>query len=373
MDSTGFVERVFGGLRDFRRDHLKIHRLDEILFLCLCAMTSRCDSFTEIQEFGVHRLDWLRKYSAYENGIASHDTIRRVMQHIRPEVMSEALHLIVSELKTPLAEREVVSIDGKCLRGVGSDVYMVNVWSNGQGLCLSHKRVDEKHNETVAISELLDLLELTGAIITVDALNTQKDLAARIIGEGADYLMALKQNHPTFHSDVQQIFDQYDAGNPHRVEVDQHDWLEKNRGRVEQRNCLATDCFNLWGEQTQSGQWASLCSIARVEASRTIKGVTTIEKRYYLSSLPPDAELINRCARAHWGVENSLHWTLDITFDEDRSYVRADHAPENLATIRLMALNLIKARKPEKISGKVARLRATLSNDFLETVIFGIT
>ena len=335
-------------------------------------MTSRCETFTEIQEFGRIRLEWLRKFSPYQNGIPSHDTIRRVLQLLKPEVLHEALSLIINELRQNLLERDVISIDGKCLRGVGADVYMVNVWSSGQGLCLAHKRVDEKHNETVAIPELLDMVDLSGSVVTVDALNTQKAIATRIIEEGADYVMALKSNHPTFHEEVKAVFDQIDQGNPHAVALDEHLSLEKQHGRVEQRHCLATSCFNLWGEHTQSSQWTGIQSVARVEAQRTVKGQTTVEHRYYLSSLAPDAKQLNECARAHWGVENKLHWTLDVTFEEDRSYVRADHAPENLATIRLMALNLLKTRKPEKLSGKVARLRATMSTDFLEEVILGM-
>lgn len=198
MESHAFVSKVFGGLKDFRRDHQKFHRLDEVLFLVLCAMTSRCETFTEIQEFGHHRLDWFRKYSPYENGIPSHDTIRRVLQHLNPETLKEALVLIVNEIRKNAVVGEVISIDGKCLRGVGSDFYMVNVYASGSGLCLMHKRVEEKHNETVAIPDLLDAIDVCGAIVTVDALNTQKDIATRIIKEEADYLMALKSNHPTF-------------------------------------------------------------------------------------------------------------------------------------------------------------------------------
>jgi predicted transposase YbfD/YdcC len=271
----------------------------------------------------------------------------------------------------------VVAIDGKALRHAldqGASIpYIVSAWASENGLVLGQVKVDDKSNEITAIPELLRMLELKGCIVTIDAMGCQKEIAAQIVDKGAHYVLALKGNHPTAHQEMVDFF--ADAVPPCATEpaksvppntMDFFQTLEKDHGRIETRRYWqSTDVH--WFEDKK--QWKQLRSVGMVESIRCVKGKNSIERRYYFSSLPLDAKTFAKAARGHWGVENPLHWTLDVTFGEDRSRARTKNAAQNLATLRRIALNLCKKNQRKKVSLRQKRILAALDPTFLEELL----
>lgn len=365
------IEEIFSQVPDWRVDRCKVHRLVDILFLSLSAMISGAEAFTEIEEFGRERLAWLSKYVELAHGIPSHDTIRRIFMEMDPSAFHQCFSSFVSWLYEP-GEGELIALDGKQLRGMKSvetgkyGFYLVSAWASSQGLCLAQEKVAEKSNEIKALPEVLRMLDLKGMVVSIDAMGTQRDIAAQIIDQEGDYILSLKENQGTLYEEVVAFFEEEASSDYAFVHTDQDDAWDKGHGRIERRH--ATVAYDVETLRNFS-KWKGLRSMIRIQAQRSLHGKTSQETRYYISSLAIEAKAINQYIRSHWAIENSLHWILDMIFHEDQSRIRTDHAPQNMAMLRKIALNLIKSNKG-RYSVKAIRLKAAWNTTVLEQILF---
>lgn len=368
----------FKDMPDPRMERTRRHKLIDILVIGLCSALTGGEGFSDMHSFGKARFDWLKSFLELPNGIPCRDTFNRVFSAIAPHPFLECFTQWVEGICPNLGE-EVVAIDGKALRRAFNEgesmPYIVSAWASSAGLVLGQVKVDEKSNEITAVPELLRALKLKGAIVTLDAMGCQKEIAADIIGQGADYVLALKGNHATVHEEVRAFFD--DAVTPCATEcaptaehakMDFHQTTGKGHGRVETRRYWQSTDIG-WFED--KGLWKDLQSFGMVECIRKAGGKTTIERRFFLSSLPLDAQRFGNAVRGHWGVENSLHWSLDVTFREDDSRARTKNAAQNVATLRRIAINLIKKDRSQKCSIRTKRYLAAIDPAFL-THLLGI-
>lgn len=334
----------FKQLRDPRIDRTKAHSLHDILIIAVLAMLCGADSFTDMEDFGHAKDDWLRTFLELPNGIPSHDTFNRVFAALDPQQFMECFMRWTQSLRQAV-EEEVVAMDGKSLR---------RSRDKGRGpihLVLGQRKVDDKSNEITAIPELLRALELSGCIVTIDAMGCQKKIAKEIHEADADYVLALKSNHAVLHQEVKDFLDDALARDFAQVPHQHHQVVEKDHGRLETRRYWVTDQIDWMADRDQ---WENLHSIGLVEATRQLGEQTSTERRYDLSSLPADASRFARAVRTHWGIENNLHWTLDVALQEDQCRVRRGDAAQNLAALRAMTLNLLKrdTQKKRGIRGK---------------------
>ena len=340
--------------------------LEEILLVALVGTLCRMDDWDEIVYFAEEQRDWFRRFLPFENGIASAKTFRTVFRALDHKAFSETFTGWVSKW----CGRGVIAIDGKTLRGSkdgegGKAQHVLNAFAHESGLVLGQQKVDGKSNEITAIPAFLDRLALEGAIVTMDAMGTQKDIAQRIIEKKADYILALKGNQGSLHEDVRLFFNDPDVAESCHVSST----LDTGHGRIEERTCRVTDDID-WLRKSHP-EWKGLCSIAAVTCTRTNKktGQTTSEMRFYIASLQPEAKRILDASRAHWSVENNLHWTLDVTFREDACRCRKDNSPLNLSLIRKAAINLIKQDKSCKMPLKRKRLKAAMDQEYRAMII----
>jgi predicted transposase YbfD/YdcC len=367
------IAHHFAGLTDPRIDRSRLHELLDIIAIAICAVTAGADSWDDIEDFGNAKIAWLGTFLELPNGIPSHDTFRRLFERLDPDEFQrgflgwiEALH--------EATERQVIAIDGKCLRRSfdrakgKSALHLVHAWATANHLLLGQVAVDEKSNEITAIPKLLEMLSISGAIVTIDAMGCQKEIARTIRGREADYVLALKANHEHLFEQVVAFWDGACARRRKGPDIRYHREWSEGHGRTEARRCWATSDLT-WLEGRE--QWKGLKSVVMVEAERFIGDSLSVETRYYLSSLENDAELLNGAARSHWGVENSLHWVLDVTFQEDRSRIKKENAPENFGLLRRLALCLLKKECSTKRSIKGKRLRASWDEGYLQRVLCG--
>lgn len=363
------LEACFGDLPDPRVQGRCDHKLVEIILVAVCAVLCGAESWSEVEEFGEAKEDWLRQYLDLAAGIPSHDTFSRVFRLLdAAEFQRRFMRWVEQHFTVPRGQ--VIAVDGKTARGSGDSfrgqdaIHLVSAWASETGVLLGQRKVDAKSNEITAVPELLKLLFIKGCIVTVDALNCQKDIAQTVIQRQADYVFALKANHPHLHQDVIDWFGWARERDFRDVTHDFHQTVNKGHGRLEIRRCWAIhDPLALESMGYYEG-WVGLQTVVMVERERRSADQTQRETVYYLSSLPPNAERILAATRAHWSVENTFHWTMDLVFGEDPSRVRLDEAPENFAVIRHIALNLLK-RHPGKQSLKRKRFRAALDDAFL--------
>ena len=350
------------------------HKLVDILFIGLCTMLTIGENFTDMEDFGNAKHAWFKKFLELPRGIPSHDTFNRVFSAIDPR---HFLDIFVQWVQGVGAGEpgEVVAIDGKALRRAldegDSMPHIVSAWATENGLTLGQVKVDDKSNEITAIPELLRVLELKGCIVTIDAMGCQKTVANEIVNAGADYVLALKNNHPTVLEEVAGYFEdalaRQTGPSQFQQPMDGHETLDKGHGRIEQRRYYHTTDIAWFADKHL---WPGLQSIGMVESVRHINGQSTLQRRYYLSSLEMDASNFARAVRGHWGVENPLHWSLDVTFGEDQSRARTKFAAQNLATLRRLCLNLIKSHaNPKKRSVRRQKRIAALSEDYLEELL----
>lgn len=366
----------FEGLPDPRLDRTRRHKLVDILTIGLCSLLTGGEGFTDMEIYARAKKDWLKTFLELPNGIPSHDTINRVFSAIDPPAFLDCFVDWVQSICPALGD-EVVAIDGKAVRRASNQgesiPYIVSAWASKTGLVLGQVKVNEKSNEITAVPELLEMLKLKGCIVTLDAMGCQKSIAAEIIGKQADYVLALKGNHATVHEEVREFFT--DAVPPCATEcadtanADNMDFFqthEKSHGRVETRRYWQSTDLDWFQDKPL---WKNLRSIGMVESIRSINGKSSIERRYYLSSLPLDAKRFGTAVRGHWGVENQLHWSLDVTFGEDDSRARTKNAAQNVATLRRIALNLIKKDRSQKCSLRAKRIFAALDAGFLRSLL----
>jgi len=361
----------FADLTDPRIEDRCHHKLIDILFIAVCAVICGADTFTDMEEFGISKQAWLQQFLDLPNGIPSHDTFGRVLARLKP---SEFQRCFVEWVRAVAGATndEIVPIDGKKLRrshnrskGLQA-IEVVSAWAVANHLVLGQVKVSEDSNEITAVPELLKLLELKGCIVTVDALNTQKDIAVEIRNQGADYVLALKGNHSTLRKEVELFFKDVKEDRTYGFEISTHQTVDGEHGRIETRKYWHV---NAPDHLSGKSEWKDLASLGMVEAIREVHGETSRENRYYLSSLKVEAERLAEAVRGHWAIENSQHWILDVVFREDDCRVRVGHAAENFALIRRGALNLLQQEKTLKRGVKTKRLKAALDERYLLKVL----
>jgi predicted transposase YbfD/YdcC len=365
--------KAFEGLSDPRSRECP-HHLDELLLVAICAILSGAEGWVAVAEWGRIKLEWLRRFLPFANGIASHDTFTRVFELLDAQVFESCFIRWMQHLCPSLAG-EVIAIDGKSVRrshdGEKRMTHLVSAWHSTAGIILGQVKTADKSNEIIAIPELLDALQIEGATITIDAMGCQHAIVEKILEKKADYIIAVKDNQPTLSEALEEWFAAADAGTLDRP-FWQHVDTDKGHGRLETRRCVVTNDVEWLKGQEQN--WAGVQSLVMIESTREIvngknKGECSTERRYYISSLPAKACLLNQQIRAHWGIENGLHWVLDIAFDEDDCRIRTGDGAQNFAILRRIALNLLKQDRSTKMGIANKRLKAAWDTAYLETLL----
>lgn len=367
------------GIEDPRVDRTRDHKLLDILAIGVCCLICGGEGFTDMETFGKAQHQWLRRFLELPCGVPSHDTFNRVFSAIKPEAFMECFMQWTQSLRSTLGA-DIVALDGKAQRRACRKAqnipYVVSAWASASGLTLGQVKVDEKSNEITAIPKLLRVLELQGCIVTIDAMGCQKTIAREIVEADADYCLALKGNQTTAHQEIRAFFDDLIPPDPAMgtppspPHTDFSESVEADHGRIETRRYWITDQIGWFAD---AKDWEGLRSFGIVDSVREVDNTRSYERRCFLLSIPPNAKTFAAACRGHWGVENPLHWTLDVTFREDQSRARSGHAPENLAALRRLALNAIKAnRSHPKLSVRSRRLMAAWNHEYLATLLGGL-
>jgi len=366
----------FAQVPDPRIERRKDHDLVDILVIGVCTLLCAGETFNDMEDFGKAKYDWFKSFLRLRNGIPSHDTFNRVFAALDPKEFLDCFLGWTQSLREAVPQ-EIVALDGKALRRAlnkdQSVKYVVSAWAESNGLVLGQLKVADKSNEITAVPELLRVLELSGCIVTIDAMGCQKKIAKEIIEADADYVLALKGNQETVHQEVKSFLDAalLEQQTPRlagaklstaAATLASVETVEKDHGRLETRRYFQSDQLNWFADRPK---WEGLKSVGMVESTREVDGKTTLERRYYLSSLPLGAETFARAVRSHWGVENKVHWVMDVCFREDQSRARAGYAAENLATLRRLALNLLKREKTKKRGIRGKQLNASWDHAYL--------
>jgi predicted transposase YbfD/YdcC len=362
----------FAVMSDPRIDRTKRHKLIDILTIAICAVICGADSWVAIELYGCTKYEWLKTFLELPNGIPSHDTFARVFALINPqEFQSCFLNWVKSAHK--MTDGEVVAIDGKTLcgsRNQNSDqsaIQMVSAWATTNKLVLGQVKVDEKSNEITAIPELLKVLELSGCIVTIDAIGCQKEIVKLITQKSADYVITLKKNQSNLYESVESLFKTAISTGFEGIEYSTYQTEDKGHGREEIRHYLMLS--EIKKQLDPDSVWSNFNSVGMVESVRKVDGKTEVETRYFISSLQGDAKQFGNSVRSHWGIENSLHWILDVALKEDDCRIRKDNAPQNFAIIRQIAVNLLGKEKRVKRGIKNKQFLAAMDNNYLLRVL----
>lgn len=352
----------FEDLEDPRIERKKLYPMEEILLLTLCGMIAGCEGWADIEEFGKAKREFLKLYLPYKNGTPSDDTLRRFFRAVNPKSFQKKFVKWTESFGYSFQE-EVIAIDGKTSRrsydGDQSAMHLVSAFATEARLVLGQTKVSEKSNEITAIPELLEWLDVKGATVTIDAMGCQKKIAQLIYERGGNYVLGLKGNHRSLLDEAKTFFEG-------AFTWDEHETIDGEHGRIETRHCFVTQQID-WIRDKE--KWAGLKSIVMVESKREVKGQKSTERRYYLSSLSEDAEKILKVIRSHWGIENSVHWVMDMSFGDDASRIRLGNAPENMAVIKHSALNMIRRYRNGRQTIKRLRKQAGWDNDVLHGIL----
>lgn len=364
----------FSSSTDPRIDRTKRHKLIDILVIAICATICGAETWPEMELFGQSKQDWFKTFLELPSGIPSHDTFRRVPARINPDQFRQCFLDWVGSVYE-ITQGQVVAIDGKFSRGSSDKqagkgaINMVSAWASENRLVLGQIKTDEKSNEITAIPQLLDMLEISGCIVTIDALGCQTQIARKIIDKEADYLLAVKGNQGNLYEDVAGYFEWARKDKFGETSYTTHETVDGDHGRREVRRYFASQDIE-WLRNKE--EWKGIKTIAMVESERSVEGEeTSRERRYYISSMEGEAKEIGKAIRGHWAIENSLHWVLDVGFREDASRIRKDPGPENMATMRHIALNLLKQERSLKVGIKSKRLKAGWDESYLLKVLRG--
>jgi predicted transposase YbfD/YdcC len=332
------------------------------------------EGWSDLELYGRKKLEYFRTILPFKNGIPTDDTFRRLFRVLEPKVFQEKFIAWVESLQEN--NPKFVAVDGKTLRrsyDKGDNkaaLHMISAWSSEQGIVLGQLKTEDKSNEITAIPELLELLSIKSSIVTIDAMGCQKKIVEKIVSKEADYVISVKENQKSLHNEITKFFNRHKAlGYKGRgYEFAAYEETDKGHNRIELRKCIVIDQIS-WMENQE--YWKNLKSIVMVESTRIVNNKTSHETRYYISSLPANAELILKAVRSHWSIENSLHWVLDVTFNEDQSRIRKGNAPQNIAIIKHIALNLLKSAKTnfKRVSVKALRKAAGWDNHTLFNVL----
>ena len=364
------IKKHFSKVKDPRINRTRRHNLIDIIVIAVCAIICGADGWESMETYGKAKYLWLKTYLELPNGIPGHDTIRRVFERIDPESFNDCFLGWVSSL-FEATDGRIIPIDGKTVRGSHdrehgkSAIHMVSAWSMENQLVLGQLKTEEKSNEITAIPLLLDLIDVRGSVVTIDAMGCQKTIARKIIDKNAHYVLGLKENQKSLLEDVVPYFENLPPQKKEGYDVEKS--IEKGHGRIETRTTWTTSEVPWILEEHP--EWAGLKSIAMVESIRKIGTKQSTERRYYISSLDSNAKTLAEAIRAHWSIENALHWVLDVSFREDFSRVRSHNAPQNLAVLRRVVLNLIRQEKSFNRGVPQKRLRAALDNAYLEKIL----
>ena len=365
----------FASLTDPRSSHApnQRHELIDILVIAVCAVICGAEGWEDIEEYGKAQAEWFAQVLDLPHGIPGHDTFRRVLARLDAEELTQCFISWTGAL-SDLSGGDIVSLDGKTLRhsfdraASKTAIHMVSAWANANRLVVGQVKVDDKSNEITAIPKLLKLLDLAGATVTIDAMGCQKEIAKVITAQEADYVLALKENHPTLYDDVTLFFEDAKRTDFAEIDHEHHETVDGDHGRIETRRYWITSDIEWLGAKAS---WSNLQSIGMVESCREIGEKVEIETRYFLTSLPADGVRFAQAVRQHWGIENSLHWVLDVSFDEDACRIRKDKGAQTFSVLRHIALNLLRRESRHKRGIKARRKRAGWDRGYLLQVLTG--
>ena len=365
------VTKHFSGLDDPRRDNRR-HLLLDIIVIAICAAICGANSWSDIELFGHAKYAWLKGFLELSHGIPSHDTFGRVFAVLNVEQFQRCFAVWIQAVEER-TQGQIIALDGKQLRrshdkALGKRaIYMVSAWASENGVVFGQRKVDDKSNEITAIPQLLDMLEVSGCIVTTDAMGCQTAIAEKAIENGADYVFVVKENQGRLLETIRGLFD--DPDEMRWVHCDYHKTVDKGHGRIEIRECWATSDQEYLQYIASRADWKALQSIAMVQAERRIGDEKTVKRRYLISSLEGDAQRLLHAARTYWEIENKVHWVLDIAFREDDCRVRKGNGAQNFAVLRHIALNMLRRESTEKCSIRAKRLKAGWDHDYLLKVL----
>ena len=361
------IAEHFNDIEDIRIERGKKHKLIDIITISICAVVCGADGWIDIEMYGIARKKWLEKFLELPNGIPSHDTFARVFSQINPDEFNKSFLSWIKGI-SKITAGEIIAFDGKQSRNSGDEkngksaINTVSAWAVNNRLVLGQKKVEGKSNEITALPELIQILDLAGCIVTIDAMGCQREIVKKIVEKNADYIIAVKKNQPTLYEQIKQLFKQAIETQGKDLNMSSFNSREMNRGREEIRDYLMITDVAKQIDPLQ--KWKKLTSIGMVESVRVVNGKTSVKTRYFISSLENNAQKLAEGVRGHWSIENSLHWILDVAFEEDNSRIRKDNAPANFAVLRHIAVNIINENKSRKLSVRSKRFLATLDEEY---------